>query len=229
MKIILPIIGSFALLESVSASGCAASPLGLPGNLTLGLIPFVAFLILFHWGLQRKNRKEAVIRLGYMLIALEILLFGLVPYSVDGLSCTGVTWVIPAMIMLLVLSAFIIHRRSMEQMHDDVISTARMRGHLVLLPEPRGAEQKKVLTDHSKYMPPEGIPEPEPELPVVETGPVTVSKAEVVEETEGNLPLLEETEKPPLARKVETETKSGPDHKDMEALIKRVVKKSRKR
>jgi Ca2+/Na+ antiporter len=148
MKKLLSFFGLtiLAFLSSVSAASCAESPIGLPGTITLDIIPLILFLTLIFWGLGHKSRKKAVHRVGFILILLEIILAGVVLFILDGQACIGVTWIVFPSVMVLVLTAFIMHRDKKEKQTRTMFISAREKGYIrpdVILDEELVAKQKE--------------------------------------------------------------------------------------
>lgn len=151
-------------LQTMLPGGAAGSMTGQqtldPFTVLAVMVPLALFLLVIHWALKRKERKKRAIELSYDLIALELLLFLLLPVCGAPTSC--VLWMFVPLAMITVLLAFMYHRKSREAQHKRRIGKALSEGHIDKSGLLQGKIEKELKGRPAKEK--EGKPE-EPEEP----------------------------------------------------------------
>lgn len=110
-----------------SISGTAQGSLDLVTPLFV-LLPFIIFLLLVYWGMQKKDRKKRVIEASYNLIALQVLALLISPVCHDSFVCMA--WAMVPVIMFAVLMYFSYHRKKKESESKKIIAKALADGHI---------------------------------------------------------------------------------------------------
>jgi len=181
-------------------------------TILLVLLPFIAFLLLIRWGLQKKQRMKTVVELSYNLIALELLFFVIFPICAQPIDCGF--WAIIPIVMFSALPAFVRHRKKREKQHEHRLNKAVDDGHLTKTGVIAGkleAEIKKAKKEEAKKNkvkePPKPEPLPEKEMKEAIKKPLKAPKKKIVE-------------KPRMP-----EPKKAPDHKKIDKVLDKVVNK----
>jgi hypothetical protein len=182
-------------------------------TILLVLIPFIAFLVLLHWGDHKKNRKKTVIELSYNLIALELLFLLLFPICLQPFDCGF--WAIIPIAMFGLLGGFVYRRKNKDEAHERRLAKAVADGHLKkthviagkLEEELKKSKEfnlrkKKIIEDSSKE---------------------DFSIEEDLEKAAKTLPLESKNklvEKPRMPAE-----KKKPDHKKIQRAVERIISK----
>ncbi len=117
--------------DTVAAiSGGSAAP-GQPMDvltITLAVLPFIVFLFVLWWGSGKKGRKKMAVEMAYNLIALQLLLFLLLPICEQPFSCGA--WALLPIAMFAGLIAFTYRRMVKEAEHTLRVIDAIKQGHI---------------------------------------------------------------------------------------------------
>lgn len=150
---------SFVMLpnNTVSASG---PPLDA-GTVLLAVAPFIIFLIVLWWGSKKKTRKKVAVEMAYNLIALQLLVFLLLPLCEQPFEC-GV-WALIPIAMFAGLVAFVYYRMSKEAQHHMRVIRAIQGGHIGDVEVMQGQLEEEIA-EADKKEPKKKEDEPEEEL-----------------------------------------------------------------
>ena len=97
-------------------------------TISIALLPLLALILLLMWGKKKKGRKKRTVELSYNIIALELLLFLLLPICKQPFDCA--LWAAIPIIMFAALLSFMYHSLSKEANHHIRIAKAMSEGHV---------------------------------------------------------------------------------------------------
>lgn len=116
----------FASAYGATAQDCCQTGLG---DISYCMAPFFIFLAVFIWGLQKKSRKGAVMKAGFTLIGVEILVCGLFPMASEGWK--GLYWTSIPLSMVSLNLVFVAYRRIKDREYETLLINEMVKGHIV--------------------------------------------------------------------------------------------------
>jgi len=110
----------------------AGEGLGLTAtdNMMLVLAPFFIFMVVFLWGVQKKARKNAVVKVAYFLIGVEIITAGVLPVLSDGGPLSRVYWASVPLAMISLNLTYMAYRRIKDRQFENVLINEVVKGNI---------------------------------------------------------------------------------------------------
>lgn len=99
-------------------------------TIVIALVPFILMVGLIYWASKKKTRKQMGVEMSYNLIALELLLFVVLPICNEPFNCAY--WAIIPILMFAFLVGFIYVRKAKEVRHKRRVAKALSDGHVEL-------------------------------------------------------------------------------------------------
>jgi len=104
--------------------------IGFSENLFLCLAPFVVFIAIFFWGLQKKTRKNQVIKAGYVLIGVEILFCGILPIMTEAGPYFKIYWASVPLAMVSLSLTYMAYRRIKDREYETLLINEIVKGNV---------------------------------------------------------------------------------------------------
>ncbi len=117
------------------------------GTVLTALAPFAAFALILVWGVRRRKNRKMAMEMAYNMIALELLLFLLLPICEQPFDCGW--WASILIFMFGALVAFYYHHLSRDARHVMRLIEAIKAGHIgeVELVRARPGSRREPETD----------------------------------------------------------------------------------
>gem|GEM_PF-4989436 len=108
------------------------------------LVPLVILAIIFVWAIQKKSRATIAIKASYIFIALDLVLFLIVPVCSVPFPCY--VWTLVPLVMFGMLIFFLLRRFKHDYEHEKRLVHAMVDGHI----DPRNVSEVLAVSSSKK-------------------------------------------------------------------------------